>query len=86
LKGGGWNALNAERDLGADAVLTGSEFVYWGNLAPRIPPELRDLDGDDLYPSVRNVRNHYSEAFKAAVLEWFDNCPKGRVGRPISWK
>lgn len=83
--GGGWNALNADRDLGADGVLIGTEFVYWGNLAPEIPPALRHCDGDDLYPNVRNLRNQYSEVFKAAALDWFWGCPKGRLGRPINW-
>ena len=86
LIGGGWNALNADRDLGADAVLVATDFVYWGRLAPEIPLELRDCDGDDLYPNVRNLRNHYSDVFKTAALEWFENCPRGRLGRPISWK
>jgi len=86
LKGGGWNAANAERDLGTDAVLISTEFVYWGNLAPKIPQALRSCDGDDLYPNVRNLRNQYSEVFKAAAVDWFENCPKGRIGRPLSWK
>jgi hypothetical protein len=86
LPGGAWNALNADRDLGADAVLIGTEFVYWGSLAPQIPQELRDCDGDDLYPNVRDVRNHYSDVVKAAALAWFDDSAKGRLGRPVNWK
>ncbi len=86
LKGGLWNALNAERDLRENAVLIATEFVYWGNLAPQIPPHLREYDGDDLYPNVRNLRNSYSEAFKAEAQAWFASCPRGRLGRPISWK
>lgn len=85
LKGGGWNALNAARDLKANAVLIGTDFVYWGNGAPKIPARLRNFEGDDLYPNVRNFRNSYSDSFKLATSEWFENCPKGRLGRPISW-
>ncbi len=86
LDGGALNSLNADRDLGADAVLIGLDFVYWGNSAPEIPQWLRSYDGDDLYPNVRNLRNHYSEAFKVAALDWFEHEPRGRLGRPISWK
>lgn len=86
LEGGGLNQLNADRDLGADAVLVGSEFVYWGRSAPPIPQNLRNLDGDDLYPNVRNLRNGYSDKFRAAAEAWFEGCEKGRRGRPTSWK
>ncbi len=84
--GGAWNDENAQRDLGADAVLIGTDFTYWGSLAPEIPAHLRNCDGDDLYPHVRDVRNSYSEIFTATALQWFQSCPKGRLGRPISWK
>lgn len=83
---GGWNALNADRDLGADAVLIGTDFTYWGRCAPEIPPQLRNFADDDLYPHVRDFRNSYSEAFIAETLKWFDGVPKGRLGRPINWK
>lgn len=85
LDDGGWNDLNAQRDLGADAVLISDDFLYWGDLAPQIPMELRDYEGDDLYPNVRNFRSNFSDAFKAAVVDWFDASPKGRRGRPVSW-
>ena len=86
LDDGNWNALNADRDLGADAVLVGADFAYWGRSATEIPEHLRNFEGDDLYPNVRNFRNGYSEALQAAAIEWFDQGPKGRLGRPISWK
>jgi len=86
LEAGEWNELNASRDLGADAVLISTDFVYWGRLAPNIPEHLRTFDGDDLYPNVRNLRNSYSEPFKAAASEWFDGLDKGRFGRPINWQ
>lgn len=84
LDGGAWNQLNADRDLGSDAVLISTDFVYWGNLAPQIPDILRTFDGDDLYPNTRDMRNSYSGAFVAATAEWFASCPKGCLGRPIS--
>lgn len=74
-------------DLGIDClkVLVSEDFVYWGNLAPSIPPHLRDFEGDDLYPNNRNFRNSYSEEFVAAAMDWFSAGPKGRRGRPINW-
>ena len=86
LDGGGKNALNAARDLGADAVLVGTDFAYWGSSAAEIPPVLRNFEGDDLYPNVRNFRNGYSDALQAAAIAWFDAGPKGRIGRPVNWK
>lgn len=83
--GGGWNEENAKRDLGADAVLISTDFVYWGKTAPKIPEPLRGQYGDDLYPSVRDFRNGYSDNFKEAVVDWFVSGPKGRLGRPIGW-
>jgi len=85
LDGGQWNSLNADRDLGADAVLVSEDFIYWGNLAPPIPPYLRDFEGDDLYPNNRNFRNSYSAEFVAAAIDWFNVGPKGRRGRPVNW-
>jgi hypothetical protein len=85
--GGVWNADNADRDLSANRVLISNDFVYWGNLAPEIPAELRSFDENDLYPErVRDYRRHYSDPFKAKADEWFQQCPRGRSGRPISWK
>lgn len=80
------NNLNSTRDLGANAVLISADFVYYGNNAPIIPELFRNLDGDDLYPTVRDFRNSYSDKFESAFSEWFDAQPKGRLGRPSSWK
>jgi hypothetical protein len=84
--GGEWNAANAERDLSTDAVLISSNYAYWGRSAPAIPALLRNFDGEDLYADVRDYRRRYSNEFKAVVAAWFDQLPKGRFDRPISWK
>lgn len=83
--GGVWNNENAKRDLSADAVLVANDFVYWGDQAPLIPPELRDHHGEDLFADVRDYRHNYSIEFVALVGNWFEDGPKGRLGRPINW-
>lgn len=84
--GGGCNTLNADRDLGADRVLISTDFVYWGRKAPKIPAHLRNLDGEDLFPDVRDFRRNYSDQLKELVVDWFDHGEKGRLGRPKSWR
>jgi hypothetical protein len=82
---GAWNAHNAERDLSADRVLLSTDFVYWGRLAPLVPPHLRDHNGEDFFPNVRDYRRQYSDGLKQSVVDWFDAGPKGRLGRPLNW-
>lgn len=83
--GGGWNDHNAQRDLSGKRVLLSTDFVYWGDTAPLVPSNLRDVEGEDLFADVRDYRRYYSEPFKALVLQWFDQVPKGRFGRPLNW-
>lgn len=85
LDGGGRNEANATRDLKSKFVLVSRTFSYWGKRAIEIPPHLRHFDGDDLYSTVRNYRNGYSEAMQAAAKDWFNGLPKGRFGRPVNW-
>lgn len=85
LPGGQWNAANADRDLSVNTVLVSTDFAYWGRTAPLLPQHLRNHHGEDLFADVRNYRRTYSEEFKHAVNEWFNELPKGRFGRPASW-
>lgn len=86
LDGGGWNQDNADRDLKTDAVLISKHFSYFGNAAIDIPAHLRNFEGDDLYPHIRDYRNGYSAQMQAAILDWYMALPRGRLGRPNSWK
>ncbi|MBX8503936.1 Nmad2 family putative nucleotide modification protein [Pseudomonas lijiangensis] len=84
--GGLVNTDNLKRDLGSDNVLIGVDFVYWGSSAPIIPPHLRDLEGDDLFPKGRNFRSIFSNTFRNEVLNWFAELPqRGNLGRPTCW-
>ncbi len=82
---GSLNASNLERDTGSDNVLLCSEFVYYGQSAIWIPPSLRNLHGDDLYPSVRDYRSNYPPQMIAAVEAWFSTLPRNRRGWPEAW-
>ncbi|WP_161634121.1 Nmad2 family putative nucleotide modification protein [Pseudomonas canadensis] len=80
------HAENLARDTGSDNVLIGTDFVYWGANAPIMPPNLRNLDGDDLVPNGRNYRSVFSDSARNSVTEWFINLPqRGNLGRPACW-
>ena len=87
FKDGAPNPLNLDRDTSADAVLWGEDFIYFGANAPAIPAELRNFQGQDLYPAkVRDHRSDFTPAMVAAVDDWFRSLtPRGRQGRPASW-
>lgn len=80
------NTDNADRDLKANAVLVSTNFSYFGDQAVNIPSHLRNFEGDDLYPHIRDFRNGYSEIMQEAVFDWYNSLPRGRLGRPNSWK
>ncbi|WP_164479392.1 hypothetical protein [Methylocystis rosea] len=83
---GSLNADNLARDTGCEHVLWSDDFTYFGRAAIAIPSHLRDFEGDDLYPNVRDARSRYSSAFVAAVNEWFETLPeRGCRGRPGAW-
>lgn len=83
---GSTNFLNLNRDTGrTDAVLLSNEFSYFGREAIPIPDDLRDLDGDSLYPNARDFRSSFSEKFIKETYGWFLGLPRGNLGRPTSW-
>lgn len=87
LVGGVVNVANLQRDTSADAVLIGEDFVYWGAQAIQIPHELRDFNGDDLYPSGRSHRSVFKPDFVEAIDAWFQGIQRrGVQGRPKSWR
>ena len=86
FEGGVKNQDNFDRDLGSENVLISDDFVYWGSSAPCIPDNLRDLDGEDLYPDGRFYRAKFPDNFKSAVYNWFESLPmRGNQGRPTCW-
>jgi hypothetical protein len=85
FENGGINAANLTRDTSVDQVLWSTDFVYFGRAAILIPAALRNVAGDDLYPSSRDYRNSFSTAMVSAVESWFATLPRNRQGWPSAW-
>lgn len=83
---GALNQANLDRDTTtSEQVLLSTDFVYFGRDSISIPKRLRNFSGDDLYPDVRDFRSRYDAPFIAAIERWFNQLPRGNVGRPINW-
>ncbi len=86
LPNGKLNRANLDRDTTtSDMVLLSHEFVYFGRDSIPIPKRLRSFAIDDLYPNTRDYRANFAPAFIAAINRWFDQLPRGNLGRPIDW-
>lgn len=81
------NQANLNRDTNADAVLIGSDFVYWGRDAIPIPVRFQDGSlGDTLYPEARSHRSCFPAPFIAEIERWFNSVsPRALQGLPRSW-
>lgn len=79
--GGIVNIANLRQDTSTDRVLWASEFTYWGREAPEIPAE---FDGFRL-AAVRDFRGDFEPDLVTRANNWFDNLPRGQLGRPIDW-
>lgn len=83
---GSLNPLNLDRDTGrSEMVLLSEDFAYFGRQAKKIPQHLRNLDGYDLYPNVRDYLCNFPQRFVQAVDLWFSSLPKGCIGLPAAW-
>ncbi|RZI61518.1 MAG: hypothetical protein EOP37_07200 [Rubrivivax sp.] len=85
--GGQLNSANLQRDTGADAVLVGHDYIYWGGAAIDIPSDLNsELETDRLYPPARSHRSNFDPQFIKKVDDWFISIVgRGLQGRPASW-
>lgn len=79
------NAGHVKRDTGADAVLIGSWFTYWGGAGPEVPAPLRSLDGFDLAEPGRNVQCNFTDLFIETVIGWVSSLEPGVEGNPRDW-
>ncbi|MBX9403152.1 hypothetical protein K4L06_17725 [Lysobacter sp. BMK333-48F3] len=83
---GSVNQANLDRDTTtSEMVLISYEFVYFGRDSIPIPKKLRSFANDDLYPSTRDYRSQFSPNFIRAIERWFNQLPRGNLGRPINW-
>ena len=83
---GSLNEDNLRQDTRVEDVLWSDDFVFFGRDAPPVPAHLRNFEGEDLYPDVRNFRCRFPANFVRAVAEWFETLPhRGYLGRPADW-
>ncbi|MEQ1955206.1 hypothetical protein [Mesorhizobium sp. CN2-181] len=75
------NETNLKRDTGTtDRVLLSTEFVYWGDQAPKMPAGLAKFHIGQ--PSYKK----FTDADAAPLLTWVGTLNQsGRVGDPIDW-
>lgn len=87
LDDGQANAAHVKRDTGADAVLIGERFTYWGGRGPLLPPDLRDWKGVDLAePGRDHTYRPYSADMIDRFVEWVDGLPSGYQAPPADWR
>lgn len=80
------NGDNLKRDTTTSKmVLLSTDFVYFGRNSTPIPAHLRNFNGDDAYPNVRDYRSRFDDRLIAAVDRWFSALPRGVQGHPINW-
>lgn len=73
---------NLTRDTGrTDRVLISRKYAYWGDAAPLIPIDLRDL----VHPT-QGHRCNFSDDRVEAFVTWFNSMTsRGFLGRPANW-
>jgi hypothetical protein len=76
------NAKNLKRDTGlTDKVLLSTEFIYWGDQAPTIPPAFAAF-----HTGRPSYQYNYPPAAVQAFLAWAQSSGKsGRIGTPLEW-
>jgi hypothetical protein len=80
MEDGSLSPADLRRDTATtDKVLIGRNFAYWGKAGLLLPEHLSCF--------VRRERHTYSEAEKAAFLEWLDMYPeRGYIDEPAHWQ
>lgn len=81
-KNGRPNPHNIEHDTQTTNVLIGSEFVYWGTLAPVIPTRFRNFKGNDVCAG-RGHKCKFPSELVTSFIEWITSLGEtGYVGDP----
>lgn len=79
------NAAHIRRDTGADGVLIGSWFTYWGGDGPEIPPVLRSWSEIDLAEPGRDLRSDFPQPFIERATGWVGSLESGVLATPRDW-
>lgn len=83
---GSSNPRNVANDTQSEGVLISWRYAYWGSNAINIPTEFLDFDGETIKLN-RGYRCHFSNAFVASFIEWFDRLQmQGFLGPPYQWQ
>lgn len=79
---GSLSVSNRARDTGTtEKVLIGSEFAYYGKLAPTIPEAV-----DFLVKTGPGHKCRFSDEEREAIENWIETLPKrGYIGEPGHW-
>lgn len=87
LPSGDRHDINLKDDTGkTDRVLLSTDFAYWGDSGPLIPPKLRDFEGEDVVCN-RNHKSRFSPEFVETVVTWLRGLEQtGCLGRPANWR
>jgi hypothetical protein len=86
LPDGSPNIRNIENDTQTDCVLIGAEFVYWGGNGPKIPANIRKLNGFDLCAG-RGHKSKFAPEHISAFVKWVREANAfGYLGEPLDWK
>jgi hypothetical protein len=77
------NEINLRRDTETtDRVLISDDFIYWGDKAPQIPPELARF-----HIGRQGYIYDFTEEEITAFLSWATSTNlRGRVGDPLEWE
>ena len=80
------NPGHIAKDTKADAVLIGTDFIYFGGSGPLIPDDLRSGPGLDLVHDRSFHRCQFSKERIDATVEWIHSLGIGVHGRPDDWE
>ena len=80
------NRDHIKKDTSSPRLLIGSEFYYWGGLAPKIPQEFRDWSGHDICQK-RTVKYKFPIAMAEAFIIWIKSHGEhGILGEPAAFR
>lgn len=73
------NQSNVEKDTSKNKVLASEHFMYFGNQAPEVPPQILEDMG------YSNGRGHrvFSANKASGLLKWFEEVSEGRINSTV---
>lgn len=77
------NENHMKRDIGGKYVLVSQEFYYFGENAPKIPEELKNVCNEGRDMKYKTIPQEVRESF---VLWLKDSYKSGIHGDPVNWK